>query len=83
MAVIVTLCSWMAPEDPADHGLVVTVSMVTVPILPLLCEVMARPRSRAPVRLAMVMVDPGTVVHVTPSGEVAAVKDVPVRTTRR
>ncbi len=65
------------------HGVPITVSKTAVPALPLLWEVTARPRNKVPVRLAKVMVDPGTVVQVTPSGEVAAAYVVPVRVTRR
>lgn len=43
------------------------------------CEVTARPASIAPFTLS-VADDPDTVVHVTPSDEVAAVKVFPVRT---
>jgi hypothetical protein len=45
---------------------------------PVLCEVTAKPLSRAPLRLASDTVEPGTVVQVTPSGEVDAENVAPV-----
>jgi hypothetical protein len=64
-----------AEPDAAD-----TLSMVTVPRVPLLCDVTARPSSTVGPRL-MVNVEPGIRVQVTPSAEVYAVKVVPERVT--
>ena len=63
--------------------MVTTLSKTTVLIFVLLWAVTAKPRRSGPVSGGTDWVEPGTVVHVPLSGDVAALYVVPVRVTRR
>ena len=60
----------------------ITALNLAVPTMLALCDVTANPASTLPV-IFSVRFEPGTSVHVVPSGEVYAEKFVPVRVTLR